>query len=422
MKAAPPNIQIYGITILAVIALGTAFQSTRNAFKASEDRVFSFVPKVQVDVLQQEAAETGKEIHVSDNGQEILNYKCRPTDAAIAVLSVRSKDTGEAIAPHFVSATDPEGHQYLASIRSTGKVSLLSLQTGFGVRPSSVSVKLLMGPINSAEAQSTITLTKIAEPHRLLSPPVGKLAEDAAKIAIATFHHDLKTLKVESTEQLPPNQAILPKLLETSYGAGLRLRAGQPYVSMMFPADSGKDLDAVKVQLDRVEYSEHETELIYKNAVVKTQDGVRYIEFPDRERIGAFPGYEAWVSSSRPPPGRGLLVKNTGNRGTISIRARPIISAKKKRESGFSAPPIFNLVSVSPRPETMGFGSVRVELFGPMANGSFSNGFIDAITADGPLNTKTPQNIPELKVVIRVRTPKLVSSRTVVLPVKHAMN
>jgi len=80
---------------------------------------------------------------------------------------------GGDLAPYVFRATDTEGREYLTSIQSKNGVNFLRLWAGFGIRPKDIVVRLTACSGSPASPHKEITLTRIAEPHRLISTPTA---------------------------------------------------------------------------------------------------------------------------------------------------------------------------------------------------------------------------------------------------------
>jgi hypothetical protein len=400
------------VAILGAIALLKNLSAVSSRPERLRGR---FGPSFQIDVLKQEAAFPGKVIRATEKGKEILSYRCVPEDAAVALVSVRERTSGANLVPHILSAFDPDGRSYAAALRSTGRISLICLEHGFAKRPKSVAVTIEVGPIASPMPQSVIQFTDIAEGRRLVAVPAPANAP-----VTAIFEDRRGFLSIKPTGPLPANEGIEPLLMATSFGAGTHLKPGLPFLSFLFPQNTGIDIDAVRVRLNRIRYTESEATLVYRNATQVEADGYRYLQFPTRQFTGSILDFDAFIGPVRFGPR--TFPKAGERRGQIFVRLNPHDPQHRTPEPGepdYEPPPILSLIDVWPKPEDLGFSSVRVRLLEPSSTGAANSGFEQTILSKGTPTREFPFAIPNLKIRVRIRKPAIISSTTVVLPVRH---
>lgn len=412
MRSPTSKLEVIGGCLLAAFA---AFAVLRHGHLLNPK--IQARPTFQIDVLKQEEAFPGKVVRVVMDGREELNYRCRAQDAAVAVVTVREKSSGLPVAPHLSNAHDESGRKYQIIMRTSGQVTLIALEHGFPKRPSFVTVVLTAGPITAPMYQVEFKLTRIADSHRLVQIP-----KHADERATAVFDDLRGALEIIPNRKFTDNEGFDPHLIATSFGAGTPVRQDLPYLNFVFPDNTGRDIDACRVALDLVRYEESTVTLTYRNAIFEEGSGRRFIQLPDRQKVGEIFDYEAFMGPIQRSVGSKSLNQSESTRGLLFIRLNPKVQGQKTLEPGmpgYEPPPVLNLIDISPTPGSMGFSSIKVRLLEPNSVGAANSGFEDVIYAKGPVNQRPPAAIPELTIRLQVKKPRRISSETVDLPVRH---
>lgn len=376
---------------------------------------------VQVDVIEQVAATTGKVIHAKQSGREILTYTCKPEDAAIAVFTIRDRTSGANVAPAIMGAADPQGRDYIAYIEPLGgggPAQLLTLKRGFQVKPSSVTVTLGDG---SGKAQGTIKFTEIAEPIRYVSS--SSVQPGAEKIARAEIDEH-GGIAVKQVETLPADQHDEITLLDSSY-MPINVPSGD------FPWTLTKNyqdcLDAVRVRIDRMGTVGANIALHYKSAKIVEANGKGFVWFPQKEVIGTVEGHKITLSNELPRPNEKTVAKTEP--GNEEVDLKWIYDDPPKSNgpiaggigAGVSADaPSVDLVGVSPSLETFGLHAMRVDLrSADFAHGSI-RGFDQNMESGPKVPPPTIGTLQEVVFSIYEKKTDKISSRTIVLPVHRS--
>lgn len=377
----------------------------------------------QADLILQEAAFPGKVVRAAQQGVEVLRYVCGPQDAATALVVVRDRKTGFPTVPHIVVARDGSGRTYSVKLQASRDVFMIALQHGYAKRPPWVAITLEMGPISDNMPRCEVRMTKIAESLRTLDTPSAKFGDATAKLVRAVFDSSRGQFKIRYAGRVPPGETVEPRLLATSFGCGDRLWPRLPYLSFDFSPDDGRDVGALRVELDRLRYENSDTTLSYRNATLFEAAGQRYLEFPSRQMIGGVIDYDAWLGPTQFMGVPFVSRRNRKLQGQMTIRLLPrhtpnaSLDEQTKR---YPLAPIVSLASVVPDPDSIGFESVRVRLLEPTAMGAADGGFDQAVTATVPPTTKAPTIVPRIDIRVHIRKPILVSATTVVVPVTRS--
>ncbi len=420
MKGSAPKVQLAGFCLLAATATLGLLHFLRHAPTSRNDTHAAVA--YAVHIISQEAASPGKVIQAVEDGRLILRHVCEPTDAALAVVAARELRSGNPAAPHFVSAKDDQGRDYVTRFQAEGPAVLIVLQGGFAKRPPGVNVRLDFGPIATDMPHATVRLTRIAEPRRLLAVPTSAETSSLTMPARAEYSDGSNALSVTCGGPVPAGEKVEPRLLATSFGAGSQLWIGMPYLSFDFGIDYGRDIDAVKVRLDRLRFVDSEVTLKYRKARILTYGTRRYIEFPNRQEVGRIFNYTAWVGSSQSVSMDHTFFHTTGRRGQFSIALRappwPAIPIDLKKPV-YPTPPRVEVIGIKPDPGAMDLDFVRVNLRDPSGFGVQRGGF-DETVASGGLPLPNPRStVCDIEVRLRLRKPILVGSTIEVLPVRH---
>ncbi len=365
-------------------------------------------PDFQVDVLAQEEATPGKIIRISGaSGAEALKYTCTADDAAIAVFTIRDKESGEAIPAMIKSAKDTNQRDYSASISVGGPICVLSLKREFAVKPKVVNVNVGNGHVLGSK-EVTIPLSKIADPVRLFVPPRGAKAAAAEKIARATFVRDRKYIDVKVVRPLPPDMVEYVDLLDTSFGPaimGFGILADCP--------------DAVRVRLRRYRRIPIEYELIYKNAKVLHLNGTNFLSLPTKQLMGEMEGLGV-MGGNRAPAEKGKSArKNLPSNQQLDL-AWSVIPFPKTHATlqdpngGYS---MGQVAAISPSIEDMGLDSLRLNLASGNIDNRYRAGLSAMIKATKKSELPKKAEIQELRIKVLMTHQEKVSTQEIILPV-----
>jgi len=301
MKDTDSKVQLLGVLLVGVVAILVAFRMT-----VAQQRGLKSEPKVarefQVDVLSQVAATPGKTIQANDRSTGVTSYACKPEDAAVLVFTARDKQSGASVPIRIESATDANGNDYLFSQSWWGPIYLIAVQRGFKVSPKVIRFRIAATDASYRSSHPTIDVTAIAPPHRDLPPPSGAEAASAEKIVRAEIDSRRGWGTVRCVERLPPLQSEFAIVVRTSFGC--------PWAA--FPRIYREAIDAVKVEVQRMQESGAETTLTYRNAKVVTIKGKPFLSLPTDEVIGTICGHPITLGNKIPHPTEGTSVKADG--------------------------------------------------------------------------------------------------------------
>ncbi len=364
-----------------------------------------------VHVMQQYPAFPGMRLQLtSKDDPKESEYVCGPNDAALAIITADDPFDKTHIVPSVQSAVDAEGNAYRVDPFPLGGATLLLLKRGFSRTPKSVSVTL-SGSYAGSRQFVTVNLTKIADPTLFVPPPTASEARQALEMASARWNPKSGDVDIRLRSQLPRDESESVTQLGTSY-------CMPDEVHSPLPPFYGKEMQAVKVRIDRFKNETIPYALIYRNAEVVESNKDSFLLFKQQQVVGSIHGRKITLQNSLP--------KQSKHRVTKSLRVtQPLVfkwatdSPQKDRKSLRTAEPCYLKVNrLFPAPESIGVDILKVDLPSKNIDGQ-SVGF-SGVFAPAKRDTYVQRRIiPEFRLEVTESRRHLISSKTITLPVAH---
>lgn len=411
MKGGGVGVQALGVGFVACVALLAALYSLRSESGLSRLQLQP-PPGIVVDVLKQEAAVEGKTIHVRSGGKELLQYVCKPDDAAIAVFTMRDKRSGGNLLPSIASATDPQGYEYATQMVSNGFVSLVTIKRGFAQIPSSIEVKAAAPNMGFGAAGESLIIKNIAMPRISVPTPTPQEALPAERLAKALMNDRTGDLSIVCIGSSATNSGVFAEILDSSYGARS---------SNKLPTSARRCLQSVKVRLCRYRFSHETATLGYRDAVIMKSNGKSFLFLSKEQQIGNLLGHQVLLTNRIPSADE--IRTQDASRAKQEIQmvwAGESGDFVRLQKDGFDGTPVghLELTEMSPSVEYMGLDSLRV-VIRPMNAASGRCASEHTFYPNRyPANTSM-SSIPELKFQGLVTKYIREGSQTVILPVHH---
>jgi len=348
-------------------------------------------------MLAQDACSDGRIIRAMEGGREVASYNCTSQDAAVAFIAIRDKENHPAPQPVSISlkANDETGKLYPLFIKQINGISLYRIPVGFGKRPASLSVKVTVGvsPKTMKAALKEFKLTKIAEPVRQLTrPSEAEIAKAERYIKIYRLPNGGIDFRLANPDLYRPENGAERTVIKPVCMTYCPPGPEQPD----FFEEFASDLDLVKFRVQKYEVSEKTETVVYRNATVVSVNGIRQLILPNIQKVGLVNGQEATVYPQnrvgKTPP-------------ELFVRITP-----GEMPSYFDQSPRASFAWLSPTIEQMGMKGLEVRI------GSYMNGV--SLVAKGEPVPKPISVIPELKIGVRVQTPRLISSEDFIAAVR----
>lgn len=393
MRSSAIKPQAIGFVILGVLIVFAALKAWRAGSTRSASPAFAH--HYSVKLLAQFAAEPGKIIRITNQGLLPIEYTCQPDDAAVGVVQVADSAPGsnsatDSIALNCGPAVDSERNHYeVTALQGQGNIYFVKIRRGFAVAPEAIRVTLSAGPAEDFPTPLSVTISQIASPKRVLSPPSRAASAAADRIAIAETVARHTGVFVRLSQKQSPSETYDASVLATSFCPG--------------PPEGWASYhpDAAEVLIVYKKRETHDFVLAYRNAKVVQISGNRMLVLPTDQVVGVFAGRQI------------ILRKVDQALYNIHSLSHSLALINLVEGTTSAQPPgaSFRCLSISPSPESMGLSYVQVVMN--------TLGSSQIIEAGRPAPANLITHIPELKLRCRAEQWDNVGSRKLTLAVRH---
>ncbi len=377
-------------------------------------------PAFQIDVLHQESAVPGHIVRATKAGQDLLQYTCKPDDAAVVMFTMRNLANGANVSTKVLSAKDEKGRDYLAEVPSQSDVKVLVIKRGFAEKPRSIAVELGNGNPQSL-IKSTIKVTDITEPKREVSPASPEKVAAAEK-RIAAFADDSSgQIELRSTLRLGKDmydRGVFLGLAFSPWDHGERAERG---TLRSLPVLYEMCTDWVKVRTDRYKITHQDFTLTCQNVELVQTGSVTTIRVPSRQVVGKIGDQEVTLDPTDVHPG-GQNAKNSEvPTQTLTFRCKVDDAVKEGSAPGARRAmtlPI-SVTSVSPTLGSLGIRRLRVIVVDEHPHRPNSPELAWIFASNPRANASQISKLKELTISGTTSTTVKVGSDTYILPVHH---
>jgi len=404
MKKPLLTLQSLGAVIVVLVAIGALVK----VMKANEpQKPIQHVDPFrtwEITLLNEEAAAPGKVVQAVKDGRVVGTYTCTAQDQAVAWVYDEGGNHNEISQPE-TQPIDEKNRHYQLSTDVKGPLVRIVVPRGHSVKPSSLAVTFhrYNQDSKSQVVAKVITLTKFADPIRVLPTPSPSAAKAAESIVTATC-----TTRPDgySDVSIVTNPPMLKALRERHEYFSLTELSSSFFPEGPTPPNLFSicdDTDAVKVAVSHYKTVETTVYLTYHNAQVVSVNGLRALRFPTTQEIGSVLDAKATIQKLMP-----IINQKSAHASSIG---ELLVRLERLPHQSADGNPTASFASISPSVDSLGLDLLRFRL------GDITCG--EDLQGHRHLGQPSITTIPELKIGIHISRNVKISSQTYVVPVHH---